>query len=89
MEQEKKTYKPINRVERIDKAELSQETREIIILKAQLKDVIDNMYKYLDCYYSSSKDTDDKIGKCHIGLEDILDEFLISSITNNLDDGKI
>ena len=89
MERETKTYKPINRVEQIVKAELSEETRELIIIKAQFKDVVDNLYKYINCYYSSSKDTDEKISKCHLDLEDIIDEYIISSITYNLDNGKI
>ena len=42
MEQEAKTYKPINRAKEIINAELSKETRELLTIKMQFDDALNN-----------------------------------------------
>ena len=87
MEQEAKTYKPINRAKEIINAELSKETRELLTIKMQFDDALNNLMRYKDTYCLNYGDEQsDKVINPYLEMMKEIDSYLIDCINANLCD---
>lgn len=85
---EKDNYKRYDRAH-VKTADVSKSTRDILVLKAELRDVIDNFYEYVNHYWSDpAKEQEEEISNAYTAIDKVMDYYLISSIDNNLGEEK-
>ncbi len=75
--------------EATQKAGISQQTRDVLVIKAGLFDVVESFYTWLGKYYIISDETTNKIHNSSSKLHKVIDEFLALSISDNMLENSI
>ena len=66
-------------------ATISEETRNILLVQATLMDTVDGLYQWLNKKYNNvSDDESDRIYDASLKLREIIDKYILESITDNL-----
>lgn len=74
--------------EAIKTANISEQTREILLIKASLNDAINSLINWANKYDLISEDVTDKVACDRALIERIVDECIIRSITDNMSNLK-
>lgn len=74
--------------EAIKTTNISEQTREILLIKASLNDAINSLINWANKYSLISEDTTDKVACDRALIEHTIDECIIRSITDNMSNLK-
>lgn len=78
-----------NCVETVKITNISERTREILLIKASLNDAVNSLINWANKYNLISEDTTDKVACDRALIERTVDECIIRSITDNMSNLKI
>ena len=68
----------------VQSAGISNETRELLTIKAMLYDTVQSLHSWIEKYYCNSNDVCDDIYNKSSDLHDIIDKHLILNIADNM-----